>query len=330
MLTFVGNVAEGKLVAKYLDTVYSDTQDPVTAGESSLQETKPSSGVNSAISKLKKILIANRGEIPIRTFKTAEELKLATVAVYSYEERLKMYRDKISMKEDLGPENPAVIATAIAAGHHDSEKGSNVGRIKQINQKKSACPRASSSSHESATHADKGQRGGLCLGCTINDDDFRTSYEADCDYRKHIRRKVTDLAEARGQNNYSSPSAYSRTYGDTTIDGNSSLHQGDNVSNNNNYFVFNQGHWNAPQYWTEHTWSQMNEQYQFSNEQSYTDPDSFQADPMHMFGHMLNKVMGMMGTTINNILSSTMSSIIPLLMTQIQSVQCWQHGPLKL
>jgi len=49
---------------------------------------------NSSIMRLKKILVANRGEIPIRIFRTAHELSLQTVAVYSYEDRLSMHRQK--------------------------------------------------------------------------------------------------------------------------------------------------------------------------------------------------------------------------------------------
>lgn len=49
---------------------------------------------NSSVMKLKKILVANRGEIPIRIFRTAHELSLQTVAVFSYEDRLGMHRQK--------------------------------------------------------------------------------------------------------------------------------------------------------------------------------------------------------------------------------------------
>ena len=41
-----------------------------------------------------KHLVANRGEIPIRIFRTAHELSLHTVAVFSYEDRLSMHRQK--------------------------------------------------------------------------------------------------------------------------------------------------------------------------------------------------------------------------------------------
>lgn len=47
---------------------------------------------NSSIMHLKKLLVANRGEIPIRIFRTAHELSLHTIAVFSYEDRLSMHR----------------------------------------------------------------------------------------------------------------------------------------------------------------------------------------------------------------------------------------------
>lgn len=49
---------------------------------------------NSSIMQLKKIMVANRGEIPIRIFRTAHELSLQTVAIFSYEDRLGMHRQK--------------------------------------------------------------------------------------------------------------------------------------------------------------------------------------------------------------------------------------------
>jgi len=49
---------------------------------------------NSSIMQLKKLLVANRGEIPIRIFRTAHELSLHTVAVYSHEDRMGMHRQK--------------------------------------------------------------------------------------------------------------------------------------------------------------------------------------------------------------------------------------------
>lgn len=40
---------------------------------------------NSSIMQLNKLLVANRGEIPIRIFRTAHELSLHTVAVFRCE-----------------------------------------------------------------------------------------------------------------------------------------------------------------------------------------------------------------------------------------------------
>ncbi|KAM7217384.1 pyruvate carboxylase [Rhypophila decipiens] len=49
---------------------------------------------NSTIMQVNKILVANRGEIPIRIFRTAHELSLHTIAIFSYEDRLSMHRQK--------------------------------------------------------------------------------------------------------------------------------------------------------------------------------------------------------------------------------------------
>ena len=57
---------------------------------------------NSSIMQLRKILVANRGEIPIRIFRTAHELSLQTVAVYSHEDRLGMHRQKADEAYAIG------------------------------------------------------------------------------------------------------------------------------------------------------------------------------------------------------------------------------------
>lgn len=49
---------------------------------------------NSTIMQLNKIMVANRGEIPIRIIRTAHELSLQTVSIFSYEDRLSMHRQK--------------------------------------------------------------------------------------------------------------------------------------------------------------------------------------------------------------------------------------------
>ena len=56
---------------------------------------------------IKKILIANRGEIAIRIMRAATELKIKTVAIYSHEDRLALHRFKADesylVGEGLGP-----------------------------------------------------------------------------------------------------------------------------------------------------------------------------------------------------------------------------------
>ena len=47
-----------------------------------------------AITKFKKIMAANRGEIAIRIFRACTELGIATVAIYSEQDRLSLHRYK--------------------------------------------------------------------------------------------------------------------------------------------------------------------------------------------------------------------------------------------
>ena len=49
-----------------------------------------------------KILVANRGEIAIRVFRTAHELAMHTVAIYSYEDRLSAHRQKSDEAYQVG------------------------------------------------------------------------------------------------------------------------------------------------------------------------------------------------------------------------------------
>ena len=71
---------------------------------------------NSTIMELKKILVANRGEIPIRIFRTAHELSLQTVAVYSYEDRLSMHRQKADEAYAIGKRGQYTPVGAYLAG----------------------------------------------------------------------------------------------------------------------------------------------------------------------------------------------------------------------
>ncbi|KAJ3493862.1 hypothetical protein NLG97_g4464 [Lecanicillium saksenae] len=66
--------------------------------------------------QLKKILVANRGEIPIRIFRTAHELSLHTIAVFSYEDRLSMHRQKADEAYVIGKRGQYTPVGAYLAG----------------------------------------------------------------------------------------------------------------------------------------------------------------------------------------------------------------------
>jgi hypothetical protein len=61
-------------------------------------------------------LVANRGEIPIRIFRTAHELSLHTVAVYSHEDRLSMHRQKADEAYEIGARGQYTPVGAYLAG----------------------------------------------------------------------------------------------------------------------------------------------------------------------------------------------------------------------
>ncbi|PGH32903.1 pyruvate carboxylase [[Emmonsia] crescens] len=71
---------------------------------------------SSTIMQFNKILVANRGEIPIRIFRTAHELSLQTVAVYSYEDRLSMHRQKADEAYVIGKRGQFTPVAAYLAG----------------------------------------------------------------------------------------------------------------------------------------------------------------------------------------------------------------------
>ncbi len=56
------------------------------------------------IKRFKRILVANRGEIAIRILRAASELKLRTVAIYTYEDRYSLHRYKADEAYQIGPE----------------------------------------------------------------------------------------------------------------------------------------------------------------------------------------------------------------------------------
>ncbi|MFT7382353.1 MAG: pyruvate carboxylase, partial [Roseivirga sp.] len=54
------------------------------------------------IKKINKILVANRGEIAIRVLRAASELKIRTVAMYTYEDRYSLHRYKADEAYQIG------------------------------------------------------------------------------------------------------------------------------------------------------------------------------------------------------------------------------------
>lgn len=57
------------------------------------------------ITVIKKLLVANRGEIAIRVLRAATELRINTVAVYTYEDRYSLHRYKAQESYQIGSEN---------------------------------------------------------------------------------------------------------------------------------------------------------------------------------------------------------------------------------
>ncbi|MEI7609022.1 MAG: biotin carboxylase N-terminal domain-containing protein, partial [Rhodospirillaceae bacterium] len=54
------------------------------------------------LTPIRRLLIANRGEIAIRILRAANELKIATVAVYSEEDQLALHRFKADESYRIG------------------------------------------------------------------------------------------------------------------------------------------------------------------------------------------------------------------------------------
>lgn len=54
---------------------------------------------------MKKLLVANRGEIAIRVLRAANELHIKTVAVYTYEDRYSLHRYKADESYQIGDES---------------------------------------------------------------------------------------------------------------------------------------------------------------------------------------------------------------------------------
>jgi len=54
---------------------------------------------------IKKLLVANRGEISIRVLRAASEMKVRTVAVYTYEDRYSLHRYKSDESYQIGEDS---------------------------------------------------------------------------------------------------------------------------------------------------------------------------------------------------------------------------------
>lgn len=62
------------------------------------------------IRKFKKVLVANRGEIAIRVFRSLNELEITTVSIYSKEDRYALFRSKADESYPLNPEKGPIDA----------------------------------------------------------------------------------------------------------------------------------------------------------------------------------------------------------------------------
>ena len=55
--------------------------------------------------KIKKVLVANRGEIAIRIFRACTEINIETVGIYTYEDRYSLHRYKADVSYQIGENN---------------------------------------------------------------------------------------------------------------------------------------------------------------------------------------------------------------------------------
>jgi len=55
--------------------------------------------------KIKKVLVANRGEIAIRIFRACTEIGLKTVGIYTFEDRYSLHRYKADESYQIGEDN---------------------------------------------------------------------------------------------------------------------------------------------------------------------------------------------------------------------------------
>src|SRR6202035_6060697 len=69
-----------------------------------------------AVAPINKLLVANRSEIAIRVFRTAHELGVRTVAMYSHEDRFALHRFKADEAYRIGKPGEPIRAYLDIAG----------------------------------------------------------------------------------------------------------------------------------------------------------------------------------------------------------------------
>jgi pyruvate carboxylase len=81
------------------------------------------------VQKIRKLLVANRSEIAIRVFRTAHELGIRTVAIYSHEDRYALHRFKADEAYQVGKQGEPIRAYLDIAGILDIAKQHEVDAI---------------------------------------------------------------------------------------------------------------------------------------------------------------------------------------------------------
>ena len=61
--------------------------------------------MSESLKKIDKLLVANRGEIAIRILRAASELRIRTVAIYTFEDRYSLHRYKADETYQIGDDN---------------------------------------------------------------------------------------------------------------------------------------------------------------------------------------------------------------------------------
>jgi len=91
---------------------------------------------------LNKLLVANRGEIAIRIFRAASELKIRTVAIYTYEDRYSLHRFKADEAYQIGKDDEPLrpyldVEEIIALAKQQEEKEKQKEESEEERQKDS-------------------------------------------------------------------------------------------------------------------------------------------------------------------------------------------------